>query len=134
MSALDILLASPARNVQAKPEEKEVEIRRLSTEMGKPVIFRVRALTYNQVAELRNREDTDLQICLSGIAEPDLGSVELARHFGVLNADEQWGARGMGRGDLLKAMLLSGEISELASVIQKMSGYLKQTVFEVKKN
>ena len=40
----------------------------------------------------------------------------------------------MGRGDLLKAMLLSGEISELAGVIQKMSGYLKKTVFEVKKN
>ena len=128
---LDVLLSGTARNVAAKPEEKEVEILRLSREVGAPVAFRLRGLSYDQVKSL---DDMDLKICLAGIVEPDLGSVELARHYGVLQEGEQWGARGVTRGDLLKALLQPGEISDLSRVLQKMSGYLKNTVKEVKKN
>ena len=131
---LDVLLSGTARNVAAKPEEKEVEILRLSREVGAPVAFRLRGLSYDQVTELKSLNDMDLKICLAGIVEPDLGSVELARHYGVLQEGEQWGARGVTRGDLLKALLQPGEISDLSRVLQKMSGYLKNTVKEVKKN
>ncbi len=134
MSVLDVLLSGTARNVAKKPEEKEVEILRLSKEVGKPVAFRLRGLSYDQVTELKSLEDMDLRICLAGIAEPDLGSLELAYHYGVLEQGEQWGARGMGRGDLLKAMLQPGEITDLSRTLQRMSGYLKNTVKEVKKN
>ena len=143
MSVLDVLLAHPARNVQKTPEEKIVDVRRLRTEIpaedgGDPTIvkaeFKVRALTYNEIAQLRNSQDVDAEVCLAGIVEPDLGSEALARHFEVLGESEHWGDRGIARIDLLKGMLLVGEIEELSHIIQRMSGFKKQTIFEVKKN
>lgn len=133
-SVLDILLAGTARNVQKEPEEKLVEIPRLSKQAGQPVRFRLRGLRYNEVAELTNATGMDAKVVLAGVLEPDFGSVPLARHFGVLEDGQDWDSSDKMRVDLVKAMLQPGEISELSREIQRLSGYLQVTVKNVKKN
>lgn len=133
-SVLDILLAGTARNVQKEPEEKLVEIPRLSQLAGAPVHFRLRGLRFNEIAELSRDPHMDAKAVLAGVVEPDFGSIPLARHYGVLAEDEDWDSGSKMRVDLVKAMLQPGEISELSREIQKLSGYLKVTVKTVKKN
>ena len=134
MSVLDILLSGSVRNVTKEPETAEVEIKRLSKDMGAPVVLPLRGLTYNEVAELQGDRQMELKVVLAGVQTPIFSDVRMARKLGLLQENEEWGAHGVTRLDVVKALLDPGEIAEISRAIQKLSGYLKTTVHEVKKN
>ena len=133
-SVLDILLGGGLRNVNKTPETAEYEVKRLSKAFGQPVILSLRGLNYDQVAELQGDSRMELKVVLAGVATPIFSDVRMARKLGLLQEDEDWGVRGVEQLDVVKALLDPGEIAELSRCIQRLSGYLKQTVKEVKKN
>lgn len=122
MNTLDILLNA---NIPDLPEA-EYKIKRLSKEMGGDVVFRVKALPFSRVAELRKEhdgEDMPLWIVLEGTISPDLRSAPLREKYGAETPIE-----------LLKKLLLPGEIEDLQIKIERLSGYKKNTLEEVIKN
>lgn len=127
-SVLDILLGGSLRNVNKEPETAEFEVKRLKVQL------QVRGLTYNEVADLAGDNQMDLKVVLAGMVSPVFSDIRMARKLGLLGEDEDWGAHGIGQMDVAKALLTPGEISELSRRIQRLSGYLKATVAEVKKN
>lgn len=120
MDTLDILLKHEIPNLP----EKEFKIKRLSAIYGEPVIFKLKALQYNQANELTNsqKEDLNVHIVLAGTVEPNLKDTDLKEKYGALTPAE-----------LVKKMLLPGEVVDLARAIEKLSGYRTDTMQEVKK-
>lgn len=120
MSALDVLLRSELPDVRKALPEKLVEVSRLSEAAGQAVVFRLRGLTYDQVRKIQDktREDQAAYGVLYGCADPDwrkLTGDGLATPI-----------------DAIKARLLSGEIDELYMEVQKLSGYLRRMIRDVK--
>lgn len=98
------------------------EISRLSEAAGAPVVFTLRALPYGRVQELKRlTEEADIQILLAGCAEPDLKAAALQEKF-----------QGVTPAETIKAMLLPGEIADLSIAVEKLSGYRRTTIEEVK--
>jgi hypothetical protein len=120
MDALELLLRA---EIPSMPE-KEFKLKRLSQICGEPVIFKLRALPYNRVAELTKDEKDDLavHILLAGTTEPNLKDKNLLAHFNAATPAE-----------LLKKMLLPGEIEDLSREVEKLSGFRVLTVEEIKK-
>lgn len=78
--------------------------------------------TYGRVQELKRlTEESDIQILLAGCAEPDLKAAALQEKF-----------QGATPAETVKAMLLPGEIADLAIAVEKLSGYRRTTIEEVK--
>jgi len=121
MDALELLLNMEPR----KLPEKDYRIKSLSAEAGKPVVFRLRALPFSRVAEIRqvDGESQSVHIILAGVASPDLRSPALMEKYGAATP-----------ADMLKAMLLPGEIDDLAIRVEQLSGYRSTVTEEVKKN
>ncbi len=134
MSVLDILLEGTARNVQKTPQEQDYKVLRLSEELGQDVVFKLRGLSYNKCHELADTEEVDVLTVLAGVVEPNLQDVRLAVQYGLLQEGESWGRHGVTPPDLVKAMLLPGEISAMARFIQQLSGYRTIGLEAVKKN
>lgn len=114
---LELLLAGRLE----EPPEKLLKMSRLSKELGRPVNFKIRALSYNQINEfVRGKEDSELLIVLEGLAEPDLRDKRLLAKFGALTPLE-----------LLrdKRFLRPGEVISLSRQIEQLSGY-REDVFE----
>ncbi len=124
MSTLDILLGAELPDMRRALPEKKVEVPRLSREAGKPVAFTLRALTYDQVRELQDkpRSEQALYGVLYGCADPRWKDGRLL--------DPQKGI--VTPLDAIKARLMSGEIDELYTEIQTLSGYLRKTLRDVK--
>lgn len=108
-----------------KLPEKSVKLKRLSKLCGADVVFSLRALPYNRVAEIRelNGGAMSVDILLAGVVEPDLKNGELARKYSAATPAE-----------LVKSMLLPGEIEDLSREIERLSGYRTATIDEIKKN
>ena len=118
---LQRLLSPDVPNVQKDFQEKQFRLPRLGTE-EQPVIFTLRALPYGRVQELKRlTEEADIQILLAGCADPDLKAAALQEKF-----------QGVTPAEALKAMLLPGEIADLAIPVEKRSGYRRTTIEEVK--
>ncbi len=120
MGALDLLLRADIADLP----EKEVKLKRLSTICGEPVVFRLRALPYNRAAELTKdqKEDLNVHIVLAGVMEPNLKDSELLAKYNSVTPAE-----------LVKKMLLPGEIEDLSREVEKLSGYRMLTLEEIKK-
>lgn len=121
MNTLDLLLKSEIPN----PPEKEIKLKRLSKACGGDVIFKLRALSYSRVAEIKNLHadgDMEVHIMLAGVVSPDLKSDELKRKYNSVTPVE-----------MIKVMLLPGEIEDISREIEKLSGYRMTTVEEIKK-
>lgn len=84
--------------------------------------------------ELADREEMDVWTVLAGTVAPDFQDVRLAVKYGLLQEGQGWGMGGVTPPDLVKAMLLPGEIKALSRAIQQLSGYQTITVESVKKN
>lgn len=121
MDALQLLLS---REKMLPVQEKEVKIKRLSPKGQEPVVFSLRSLSYNRVAELKKigGEDMKLHILLAGIKSPDLKNQELLDKYGAATPL-----------DLLKILLLPGEIEDLSLAVERLSGYRVDTIEEIKK-
>lgn len=120
-SVIDILL----QNEIPKPQTKRIKMKRLSEHCGEPVYFTIKQLPYSRVAEIKNEPELSLHILLAGVVDPELKSKELQTKYDVPTPAE-----------LVKVMLLPGEIEDISREIEKLCGYRTATielVSEIKK-
>ena len=119
-NTLDLLLNM---NVSDLPE-KEYKVKRLSGLCGSPVIFKLRALPYNQANDISRaqKEDMEVHILLAGVVEPNLKEPGLMAKYSTVTPAE-----------MIKKMLLPGEITDISRAIERLSGYRIDTIEEIKK-
>ncbi len=119
-NTLDLLLKL---GVQELPE-KEYKLKRLSGLCGAPVVFKLRALPYSRASEMTKAQHVDMEvhIVLAGVVEPNLKSPELMSKYGAATPAE-----------IIKKMLLPGEIIDISRAVERLSGYRIDTIEEVKK-
>ena len=108
VSVLDLLLRPDLPDVRRELPEKRVEVKRLSRLAGEPVVFRLKALTYDQTL-------------LLGCVEPDWKDRSLLAPGSVATPI-----------DAIKSKLTAGEIDELYIEIQMLSGYIDRALADVK--
>lgn len=123
-SVLDLLLRPELPDVRRVLPEKQVEVKRLTELAGEPVVFTLRALTYNETRQIQDkpREDQALSAVLYGCKDPDFRDKRLLdAEKGIVTPL-----------DAIKARLSAGEIDEAYIEIQELSGYLRRTLAEVK--
>ena len=121
-SVLDLLLGGAVPNVEKELPTANYKIDRLSAAAGHDVVFKLRALPYGKVHDIeRFTQDADVHILLAGCVEPDLKDERLLEKFG-----------GATPADVVKRMLLAGEITDLSQAIERLSGYRRLTITEVK--
>lgn len=122
-SILELLLSPELPNVQKELPTAQYRIKRLSEQLGTPVDFTLRGLPYGRVEELRKSmfDDTEIQIVLAGVTEPDLRSTELAKKYG-----------GATPAETIKSILLPGEIEDLSRAVERLCGYRMTTIEEIK--
>lgn len=124
-SMMDILL----QNDLPAPQMEEYKIKRLSKLWGVDVVFKLRELSFSRVAEIRKAGETpdgdmtSLQTLLAGVVEPDLKDAALLEKYRVPTATE-----------LLKKLLLPGEIEDLSRAVERLSGFRTATIEAIKKN
>lgn len=120
-TTIEQLLGTEAR----EPKTALVRFRDHPTADGSPLTFRIRELSYNQVAEIkRSTADSALRTVLMGVAAPSFK--ELAES---LNLPTPF--------DAIKRILSAGEIDELQVEIEKLSGFrrkLSEVVEDIEKN
>lgn len=121
-SILDLLLGKSIVAVNKALPTARYEVSRLSEAAGSPVVFTLRALPYGRVQELRRlSEEADVQILLAGCVDPDLKASALQEKF-----------KGVTPAETIKAMLLPGEIADLSAAVERLTGYRRVTIAEVK--
>ena len=121
-STLDLLLGKNVPAVGKSLPTARYNVPRLSEEAGAPVVFTLRALPYGRVQELRRlTEESDVQILLAGCVDPDLKAPALQEKF-----------KGVTPAETIKNMLLPGEIADLSAAIERLTGYRRVTIEEVK--
>ena len=129
-----LLEADPSK---VKLPTGEIEIKRLSKLLGKPVYFTCRAVPvekYNDIQKDAVKYDdeggiedikiTDTQIftIIAGVIKPDFKDQTLMKHYGAPTPKE-----------LVKRILpLPGEINNIYKYIKKLSGDRKDTIKEIK--
>ena len=119
-SVLELLLGAP--NVEKELPRAQYKVDRLCELFGQDVVFTLQALPYGRVHDIKRfTEDTDIHILLAGCVEPNLKDEGLMRKFG-----------GATPADTVKRMLLAGEIADLSAIVERLSGYRRSTITEVK--
>lgn len=119
---LDRLLRPEITSVQKNLPTAKYKAKRLSEAAGEDVVFTLRALPYGRVKDIQDMmEEADVAILLSGCVDPDLKAPELKEKFG-----------GATPAETVKAMLLPGEIADLSMAIERLSGFRRETIEEVK--
>lgn len=133
-NVLDLLLQGDASKL-VKPT-KQLEITRLSKTFGGKVIFTCEALTARQYDKVQDdvlkldvkNKSADIDVSdmqsltvIEGVKEPNLKNKELREKFGAPSPL-----------DLLKKLLLPGEIQSLYNIIAGLSGFDTGAVEEVK--
>lgn len=119
--ALEILLRAEI----PQPQEKQFKHKRLSDVCGAEVVFTLRELGFSRVAEIKKLhegEEMELRTLLAGVVEPNLKDKELLAKYGALTPAE-----------LVKKLLLPGEITDMSREVEKLSGYRVSTIEEIKK-
>lgn len=121
-SVLDLLLGGDIPNVEKELPTAAYKIDRLSDLAGHDVVFKLKALPYGKVHDIeRFTQDTEVHILLAGCVEPNLKDERLLEKFG-----------GATPADAVKKMLLAGEIADLSAAVERLSGYRRMTISEVK--
>lgn len=124
VSVLDLLLRPDLPDVRRELPEKQVEVKRLSRLAGEPVVFRLKALTYDQTRRVQDkpRGEQAVEMVLLGCTEPNWrapGLLDPAKNIATPI-------------DAIKAKLTAGEIDELAVEIQMLGGYIVRALEDVK--
>lgn len=124
VSVLDLLLRPELPDVRRELPEKQVEVKRLSRLAGEPVVFRLKALTYDQTRRVQDkpRGEQAVEMVLLGCTEPNWrapGLLDPAKNIATPI-------------DAIKAKLTAGEIDELAVEIQMLGGYIVRALEDVK--
>ena len=119
--ALDILLRAEI----PQPQEKDFKHKRLSKLCGEEVIFTLKELGFSRVAEIKKMhegEEMEVHIVLAGVKAPDFKDKALLSKYGAATPAE-----------LVKKLLLPGEITDMSREIEKLSGYRTSSIEEIKK-
>ena len=117
---LDQMLRPEAESVKDNLPTAKYEVKRLSRLLKEPVVLELRGLPYGKAQELRNMAvDQDVHILLAGCAE--LKDPALMEKFG-----------GPTPADAVKAMFLPGEIVDLSRAVERLTGYRRDTIREIK--
>ena len=124
VSVLDLLLRPDLPDVRRELPEKQVEVKRLSRLAGEPVVFRLKALTYDQTRRVQDkpRGEQAVEMVLLGCTEPNWrapGLLDPAKNIATPI-------------DAIKAKLTAGEIDELAVEIQMLGCYIVRALEDVK--
>ena len=124
VSVLDLLLRPELPDVRRELPEKRVEVKRLSRLAGEPVVFRLKALTYDQTRRVQDKPPGEqaVEMVLLGCTEPNWrapGLLDPAKNIATPI-------------DAIKAKLTAGEIDELAVEIQMLGGYIVRALEDVK--
>ena len=120
---LALLLRADLPNVQKQLPTARYRVKRLSELTGRDVAFTLRALPYGKVQSIResNGDDMNVQILLEGCVEPNLRAPELRERYG-----------GATPAETVKALLLPGEIEDLRRAVERLCGFRRTTIEEVK--
>ena len=120
---VSLLLRPELPNVQKDLPTAKYKVKRLSELLGTDVVFTLKGLPYGKVQKLRESlfGDVDIHILLQGCVDPDLKDPALKDRFG-----------GATPAETVKAMLLPGEIEDLSRAVERLCGYRRQTIDEVK--
>ena len=123
MDLVSLLLRPELPNVQKELPTAWYRVKRLSELLGTDVIFTLKGLPYGKVQKLRESmsDDVSVQILLQGCVEPNLKDPALKERYG-----------GATPAETVKAMLLPGEIEDLSREVERLCGYRKLTIEEVK--
>lgn len=124
VSVLDLLLRPELPDVRRELPEKRVEVKRLSRLAGEPVVFRLKALTYDQT---RPGAGQAPGAAGGGDGPAGLHRAQLAAP-GLLDPAKNIATPI----DAIKAKLTAGEIDELAVEIQMLGGYIVRALEDVK--
>lgn len=117
---LDSILKPEIRSVQEDLPKAKYEVKRISDLAGEPVEFELQALTYGKVHELKEMgAEQQVMIVLAGC--PELRAPELVQKFSAASPAEA-----------IKKLLLPGEIADLSFAIERLTGYRRNTIKEVK--
>lgn len=121
-----------AQNVQRDIVEEVVISDRFRDENGKPLPWKIRAISEEENEQLRKaatlfvkgkggQRTPEIQpevymakVAVASVVFPDLKNAELQKSYGVMGAE-----------DLLKKMLLSGEYAKLLEKVQEINGFNK---------
>ena len=120
-NTLDVLLRAEV----PEPQTKLFKHKRLSKLCGEDVVFTLRELGFSRVADIKKLhegEEMEVHILLAGIVEPDLKDKGLLSKYGAATPAE-----------LVKKLLLPGEITDMSREVDKLSGYRTSTIEELKK-
>lgn len=114
-NALDLLLKA---TVPDAPKEQVKQLR-LSKICGEDVIFELQALTYAQEKDIERKDKENMNVftILAGVKSPNLKDKNLLEKFGAETPAE-----------LVKKMLLPGEIVDLARKVEMLSGFRVDTL------
>jgi hypothetical protein len=132
-NSLDLLLKLNPE--QMSRPSKKIEMKRLSQVLGEKVIFTCQAIYSDKFAEIQeqavkigngqieNIDTGEIQTftVLEGVKEPNLKSKELREKFNCPTPKE-----------LVKNLLLPGELTQLYNIISDLSGFGSNTVEEIK--
>ena len=118
---LSILLELPGETARA---EKTIKMKRLSEAAGRDVDFRLRSLGYDRTAEIVREHPDNMAIfvVLEGVVSPSFKDKSLMSHYSAVTPVE-----------LIKKMLLPGEIEDISREVQRLSGFLAVTYEAVEK-
>lgn len=126
MGIIDLLLETDMKKLQEN-NKKEYEIKRLTNILGEKFTVTCQALTHEQVIHIGEVSKTNAETKFNAIVEAckiegkRFNNKELMDKFGVIKPI-----------DLLDKLFLPGEISRLYDIVNKLSGYGKDVIEEVK--
>lgn len=122
MNTLDLLLKADIKDF--KYPLKEIKIKRLTETLNNDVIFKIKALSLDKLKELRETNSGDFYIhtIIEGVIEPSLKDKNLIEKFSAITPV-----------DLVKKLLVAGEIEDVYLEISKLSGYSGSTIEDIKK-
>lgn len=119
---LSRLLEGALPDVRRERPRKQYEVKRLSKVLGQPAVFTLQGLPYGRVHELqRLTEDLECHILLEGCVDPSFKDPALMAKYQAATPL-----------DVLQAMLLPGEISDLSRAIERLTGFRQNTIREIK--
>lgn len=125
MSTVDKLLQLDAGKL--KMPEKEIEIERLSKLLGEKIVFKIKAIDgakyadiqrmavdYDSMGKIKDIDNFKLQVLtvIEGTIDPNFKNKQLLEHYSCTTPE-----------DLVRKLLLAGEIVDLANEIAALSGF-----------
>ena len=136
VNVLDLLLGSDIKEI--KLPTKRMELTRLSAIFGAPFVITVSALSPDKYEEIQDMavsvtgKDADIEISLLQILAVMEGVVDLNGKPIFKNKDLMSKFKASSPKDLIRKLLLSGEIANIYGEIADLSGFGENSVKEIK--